>query len=80
MVEYRRASGLAPIHATIPPNYANAGHRQKPTAAKTAHPVETLLSYNIAELIETSFDANNVRKYWLTLSDAVVLLVEFYEL
>jgi len=29
MVEYRRLSRLAPIHATIPPNYANAGHRQK---------------------------------------------------
>jgi len=39
---------LATIHAPIPSNYANAGHRQKPTAAKTAHPVETLLCYNIA--------------------------------
>ena len=47
-VEYRRASGLAPIHATIPPNYANAGHSQKPTSAKTAQPVETLLCCNIA--------------------------------
>jgi len=47
-VEYRRASGLAPIHAMIPPNYASAGHRQKPTSAKTAHPVEMLLCYNIA--------------------------------
>jgi hypothetical protein len=42
-VEYRRPSGLAPFYATIPPNYANAGHRQKPTSAKTAHPLETLL-------------------------------------
>jgi len=42
----------APIHAKIPPNYANADHRQnnnkKTTSAKTAHPVGTLLCYNIA--------------------------------
>jgi hypothetical protein len=29
VVEYRRPSGLAPIHATILPNYANAGHHQE---------------------------------------------------
>ena len=48
-VEYRIPSGLAPIHATIPPKYANAGHYQKkPTSAETAHPLETLLCYKIA--------------------------------
>jgi len=80
-VEYRRASGLAPIHAMIPPNHANAGRCQKKTtSAKTAHPVETLLCYNIAWPIERSFDTNNTQKYQLTLSDTVVLLLEFYEL
>jgi hypothetical protein len=54
-LEYRRPSGLAPIHATIPPNYANAGHRQKPTSTKTAHPVETLLCYNIAVACRNKF-------------------------